>query len=467
MPNKLVQVTSRLSNASPRAWFLAVVALAILVRLVLWMVYQPVSYSDTHSYQRSAGAIRAGWNDYDGTRTPGYPFFLVVVGADERVWLAQMALGVGITLVFFYLGWQMSGTPWFGGLAAMAHTLNLAQLFFEANLLTETLSTFWLMVTFSGALYWLWRPQRRTWWMAAGIGLTASLAVLTRPVFIFLPVWIGLFLLIASESGRRRLIWQLVMAFLIPVVLLVGGWAYFIQSRFGDWSLTTMNGYHLVQHSGVFFEYLPDDYAAIRDTYLKYRDEHIARYGTQANTIWGAIPELQEVSGQGFYDLSRTMARLSILLIREHPDLYLRNVALGWWLFWRAPAYWSAEALRWGWMAEPVRSLLLVQRFGLLAANLLFIVSTLLLAVSTKWRAALKANRAYWMLAGAVWLTSIMQTLLDHGDNPRFLVPLQSIVVFCMAWVAALSLAFWRARAIYSEPVKARYSKEKQGLSSD
>jgi hypothetical protein len=29
-----------------------------------------------------------------------------------------------------------------------------------------------------------------------------------------------------------------------------------------------------------------------------------------------------------------------------------------------------------------------------------------------------------------VWLISILQTLLDHGDNPRFLVPMQMVVIF-------------------------------------
>jgi len=29
---------------------------------------------------------------------------------------------------------------------------------------------------------------------------------------------------------------------------------------------------------------------------------------------------------------------------------------------------------------------------------------------------------------------SILQTLLDHGDNPRFLVPLQSLVVLWVLW---------------------------------
>jgi len=31
---------------------------------------------------------------------------------------------------------------------------------------------------------------------------------------------------------------------------------------------------------------------------------------------------------------------------------------------------------------------------------------------------------------GLVWLISVVQTLADHGDNPRFLMPLQMLVFF-------------------------------------
>jgi hypothetical protein len=37
-------------------------------------------------------------------------------------------------------------------------------------------------------------------------------------------------------------------------------------------------------------------------------------------------------------------------------------------------------------------------------------------------------------LASTIWITSIVQSLLDHGDNPRFLLPLQSFVVLWVAW---------------------------------
>jgi hypothetical protein len=33
-------------------------------------------------------------------------------------------------------------------------------------------------------------------------------------------------------------------------------------------------------------------------------------------------------------------------------------------------------------------------------------------------------------VGGFIWWTSILQSLFEHGDNPRFLVPLQMIVIY-------------------------------------
>ena len=115
---------------------------AFCSRLLIILLYQPVAYGDTPSYRRLADTVLHGFAGYDGTRTPGYPVFLALVGNDQHVWLAQLLLGFITTLLIFFIGWKLTDKPWFGGLLALAHTLNLGQLFFESNLLTESLTTF-------------------------------------------------------------------------------------------------------------------------------------------------------------------------------------------------------------------------------------------------------------------------------------------------------------------------------------
>jgi 4-amino-4-deoxy-L-arabinose transferase-like glycosyltransferase len=461
------------SRVTILAWLGGSLAAAILLRLALWLTYSPVSYSDTPSYRRLAESVLDGFTRYDGTRTPGYPAFLALVGPDVRVWAVQMGLGVLVSLILFYLGWRLSGRSWFGALLALAHSLNLGQLFFEANLLTETLTTFFVAATFTGVYFLLKQQKHLHWALSAATGLAVSLALLTRPLFVYLPVWVVLFLffVISTEvvTGRwsswKTLLVRLV-SFAIPVVLLVGGWVLFIHQRYGDWGLTTMTGYHLVQHTGGYFEYVPDEYAELRDTYIQYRDAKIAATGTQTNAIWEAIPEMSQVSGLNFYDLSRTLAHISVKLIREHPDLFLKNVALGWWMFWRAPVYWSAEALQAPGLTGAIRTLVTTERLLLVIVNTIFVLGSLAWLAGcylpARWVRRLPAwfrglqttflpergnpgdtltdHHFMLFLVGNIWITSILQSLLDHGDNPRFLLPLQS---FVLLWVAWFMLKIW------------------------
>ncbi len=417
-------------------WILAsgTLLLAVLERVILALFYAPVTYHDTASYRRSADAILHGWAGYDGTRTPGYPAFMALFGSDHHVYLAQLALGLLMTLIFFYLGWKLSGRLAFGLLAALIHTLNLGQLFFEADLITENSSTFFIVLALVGAFIWLAYPKRRSIWLAIAIGVAASVATLIRPLFIFLPFWTALFLAVSFQGKRIEIHWQPLLGVVIPSLLLIGGWVYYIDTNFHILSVTTMNGYHLVQHTGNFFQYVPDQYAALRDTYLKYRAQRIAKYGTQGNTIWDAIPEMQRVSGQSFYELSRTLQAISIDLILHHPFLYLQNVASGWWMFWRAPFYWAPDQIT-PILSGLMQGLAFLERIVLVGINMLFLIASGLLAAWPRFRRAGRVTTFGWLVMSTIWVTSIVQTLLDHGDNPRFLVPLQTWVVLWVAWL--------------------------------
>jgi hypothetical protein len=431
------------SSKNLKAWLIVVVVIALLLRVALFLTYPEVSYSDTASYRRSADAILGGMVNYDATRTPGYPAFLAILGPDRAVYAAQLVLGFCITMGWFYLGWKLSGRPFFGAMAAMAHTLNPGQLLFEANLLTETLATFWLILALAGAFVWLEYPKRRTIWMGLGIGLASSLATLARPLFIFMPIWLAVCLAISFKEKKLRIDWKPLVSILAVMAVLIGGWMNWVKNRFDLFSLTTMTGYHLVQHTGYYFEDVPDEYAEIRDIYLEYRDARIEERGTQGNTIWDAIPAIMEATGYGFIPLSQVLQKISIQLILTHPWQYLAHVIKGWWYFWRAPVYWDVTAVSSAALARVLETLILGARGMLFGANLLFIGSSVGALVSKRLRELWSIRPFHWVLAGSVWATAVASSLMDHGDNPRFLVPLQTVVVFWVLWLAWTSWTAW------------------------
>jgi hypothetical protein len=418
-------------------WALSLLAFGILERLFLWFTYEPQIYGDTGAYLRVASVL-SNWSldGYDGTRVPGYPAFLALAGQDpDTVWLGQMVLGLLISLMLFWIGWRMMASPPIGFLAGMAYNLSPGQVFFEANLLSETLTTFFLVSSTALLLLHnrrsdhLKQRHRAISWLAIFIaimlGITSSMAGLTRPLFYFLPLWLLPFVWHSSGGSLRERI-KVTVSFGIPVVLLLGGWLLYMRSAYHVFSPSVMIGFHLVQHSGEYFEDLPDKHAEIRDTYLRYREDLVARTGVQTNAIWDAIPEMAERSGLGFYGLARELQRLSIELILKNPLAYLHNVFEGWVGFWKAPVYWRADGFGLGALAQ---AWVFIGRGIAILFNLAFLVWSALVLISQKWRARLGFNIYALGVGGMIWATSFLQTLTEHGDNHRFLVPLQTLAI--------------------------------------
>ena len=408
-----------------------VALVAALQRLLLWRLYRPVSFGDTGSYFRSAEVLaRLTLDGYDGTRVPGYPAFVALIGVDpDRVFAAQLVLGWLITILLYVWAWQTTRRTFLAAAAACAYTFVPALFLFEANLLTETMTTFLLVVSFVMLI-----PQERAAdWVrtvsAVALGLTCGAVGLVRILFYPLTFWLIPFVWAAGDGRRRSRLLRTAL-FLATALLLLGGWVGYIYSAFGFLAPTTMGGYNLVQHAGVFFEYVPEEDAVLRDTYLRYREARLAARGDQTNTIWEAIPELTEVSGLGFYDLSREMQRLSLNLIIAHPDLYLRNVVVGWVDFWKAPVYWDADQAASPAVAEVLRLWAAAGRGLTLAANAAFLLLSAWVILRFRRYSDLLQDRLWLAPWGFVWLTSVVQTFADNGDNPRFLIPLQAVLFY-------------------------------------
>jgi len=64
-------------------------------------------------------------------------------------------------------------------------------------------------------------------------------------------------------------------------------------------------------------------------------------------------------------------------------------------------------------------------------ANLAFLAMSAAAVASRRIRASLGLDRLTIAWAGLVWAVSIIQALVEHGDNPRWLMPLQ-MIVFCV-----------------------------------
>ncbi len=420
-------------NFRPRA---ALLLIAVLIHVPLWLSYQPITSDDTGTYLEMARQL-AHWDfsAYTGKRPPGYPLFLLILGENPGlVWIAQSILGILTVMLVYELVWEQTNRRAalaFGAGLATACSLNL--LLFESAMLTETVATFLLALVF----WLLWRINRPS--VAAGsltppcvaMGLVLGLAALTKPYLQYALVLVPLFAAHMAWNRVRR--WQTAIkaAVLtaIPAVALVSGWATFNNQAIDYYGISTLTGYNLTQHSGAVMEYAPDEYARVRDIYLRYRAPRIERTGSHTMTIWEAYPEMMRETGQSFPELSKTLARLSVTLLVTHPRSYAGTASEAWLKFWKAPlsplfleAPNASDQL-----LATLKKIWFVERYLLVAAKAGFLLIALLAAVrlaTSPW----EVNPPTLALLISVLAGSVLQALTEYGENARYSIVFQPLI---------------------------------------
>ena len=104
-------------------------------------------------------------------------------------------------------------------------------------------------------------------------------------------------------------------------------------------------------------------------------------------------------------------------------------------MFWLAPVYFVKTNLPTPALGTLTQYLVWGERAVLIGTNGIFLVTSILGLLFRNLRMRWQLTTVWGLFGIVVWVCSIFQTLLDHGDNPRFLVPLQSVVVLWVIWV--------------------------------
>jgi hypothetical protein len=291
---------------------------------------------------------------------------------------------------------------------------------------------------------------RKILFAALLLGLASSALSLTRPLFAFIPFWCALFLIIFWQKAPLKLRLGTATLAALPTLVALMIWVNFIHTQFNIWGLDSIGGYHLVNLTSSFFELAPAEFAPIRDTFLQYRAQHIARTGTPINTIWEVIPPLMAQTKLNYYALGRVMGTISTRLITEHPWLTIQNLMLGWWWFWRVGVFWLPDSIANLTLRKLAIGLMTFERIALFGINMLFLVRSLhLLSIpilTRNWQVTqkrLKMDIFIWFALSAIWVTSILQTLAEHGDNPRFLAPMQTLVALVVVYWVINNAKYW------------------------
>jgi 4-amino-4-deoxy-L-arabinose transferase-like glycosyltransferase len=434
--------------AEPRTILSILLILGLLPRLALLLCGAPVVQPDTTSYAELATQIaRLDFHAYTAIRTPVYPLFMLLCGMNYRVIMAaQFVIGLGIAAILFTLTLRQTKQTRLAFLAGLLYSMDMRMLYYEANIMPETLTAFWIVLS-----VWVYQRLAAPATGARGasvgaLGLLLALAGLTRPLLlclvpvylVFLPVWRG-----RAPSERARLL----ACYLVPILVPVGAWAAFNKVTVGYFEPSSLTGFSLLTHSGQSMRYAPEKYARFRDIYLRYEAmENEKPQSAMDSVTWASAREMMRQTGLSHSALSGQLTRLSLYLFAHHPVTYLKTVVIGWGRFW------ISERSIWG-VGDPTTPNTLTSRFlarfVLLDRALVILLNILFLGISgytlycllTRRRADLPLLPLVSM--AVVLSVSVAQALTEYGSNPRYSAPFYPLVLY----VVVSGWAIWRRHA--------------------
>ena len=326
--------------------FSILLIVVILIRVGVFLTIQPQIAKDTGGYTNLANHIlRLNFSDYSGARTPGYPLIIALADMNFKiVMIFQLLMGIIISISLYKIILILTKSKLLSLFSGLSYSLYLPQLYRETVILTETTATFFIVLSFLFLLY-LMKSQdagKKQYIYLLLIGVFSSAAALTRPIFIIIPIIFGIFLFyyyVIKLSTKKFL--SYIMIFLIPIIILIGGWILIIYTSTGTFGLTTILGFTLMTKVDRFIEKSPDEcidipnYQLLRNIYIRTRNEYIAEGRHTAMTIWKAKREMQAQTGLTYGEISELIGKIAQKTIVNAPVEYLKEVVKGWIKFWK------------------------------------------------------------------------------------------------------------------------------------
>jgi len=250
----------------------AVIVIGIVARVAwaAWIAHaDPLAARspDTPGYVGPARALleagRFSLSPQDPTpmfvRTPGYPAFLAailwVTSSDWTISPIQAATSAVTVAAVVLVGWRLIGRT--AGLVAGALlVLDPLQFMASGTILTEGVASIAVAAIAVVGLLVFGRRRARDVPMGAvlGLGALVALATMVRPTMWFYPAILLVLLGIRFRDVPRRALVTRLLAFLIPILLVVGGWQVRNHSAVDSWQLSGATGLLLYCSNGARIE---------------------------------------------------------------------------------------------------------------------------------------------------------------------------------------------------------------------
>lgn len=414
---------------------------ALFIRIILFCIYAPNVYPDTGWYEKLAKEISTlNFSEYDGARTPVYPIFLILGFIKWKIiWIIQLIVGVANSLLIYFIIFKATKDQNYSFWSGLCYNFSLILLFFESNILTETICIFFLLLS----VHYFQKITEKTPTNTVNritdyliLSLTVSLAALTRPTFVYIFPLLLIFLIydFYKHKEQKGNLFKKLLFYIIPFLILAGGWSIFNKIKTDYFGLTTLTGFHLIEHSGAFIEYAPEEYSELKELYLKYRKIKILETGEQTTTIYLVYPEIQKNKGYSIARISKELTAVSLWLFLHQPQLYIKSVIRAFFDFWLFPnfiEYWDLNKIRFKIFQIPLGYGIKLELYLWFVLNILFISGSILFFFLRKLRNT-KGKLTIYYLTSTVFILSIIQALVQYGDNWRFSIAVKPFILLTL-----------------------------------
>lgn len=458
-----------------------------MVKLPIWQL-RPQVFSDSPGYLVPAVSLLAGRGygvQENGFRSPTYPLFLALILAPfdrtnlsacrdahrpvcidqaaksqdgalglRAIVAAQVILGLLTSALLFGLGWRITRSLAVALLMGAGYALNLATAFWEISLLTETLTTFLLVL----AIYMALSAGELRLFSRITLGVVLGALALCHMLFLaFWPIPAA-FLFVRTKrlgAGIGMALRKTAPVLLIPVcfILAWSGYNYIVN---GVFSPSIITGYVTSQMVAPVLENAPQGYDDITELYVGYRNALIAETGSYSGAIFRAWPAMMNASGMKFAELSQKLTGLSLYLMVAYPSSYLSVAAQAWQKFWDVSLYHYGPIPAGGptlmlWFVDQDFQRYLSALFWLSPAGLAILM---LVRRGSSYMAGVAVPVAPILLMMAtVWFAAAVVTFTSFGDNSRYrshVLPLQYASIVLLGW-AGWQTVWHVARRRFSE----------------
>ncbi len=246
---------------------IGLICFTLCIRLLVFIqsLDNQISYlaNDTNSYNSTAlawlqtGSFSHSLDHLDipeTLRTPGYPFFLGIIykvfGEGYRsVVLIQIFLSL-LSIYLIYLIGTIIFNKKIGLFTALIFSLDPVSISMNYKILSETLFLFFLILFILLGTLWLRNPMSKSIPFISGVLI--ALVTLIRPITYFLSPFIMIGIIIwytTNNYSIRKWINQSIL-FMMPILIIVGGWQY-RNFKYGDnSSLSQIGGLNMLYHRG-------------------------------------------------------------------------------------------------------------------------------------------------------------------------------------------------------------------------